>query len=393
MATVNPPKKHKYSVQPVKNKTGAELFVQKLTEFFTLNKKLIIIVTAAVLAAAMLITALIVGLNYYFIDTPYDGVRFKDHITVPDYMNRELSAAKVKEEFEAQKKALLKTQATYETLKSGLIEEGNNVTISTEGFIVNEDGTETKVSRGTLTDYEITDIGNHITEKGLSFSDEIQDALIGTSVVSVKRVTANISYPEDYSMSEFAGQTVKYYITVSKVTKTILPEYTDATVAKLDKRFSTVKEYEDYTYRQIKQDLLWTQLVNDTTATSYPESKLKIYMDEYDAYYNSYMEQNKVTFEKLLAELGSTAEEYEKQRRIFAENTVKEEMILYYIIKTEKVRVSAKEFDSVCETIAKNSGYQTVDMMLLDYGEELVERTVIWEKVKAMILENATEVE
>lgn len=393
MATVNPPKKHKYSVQPTKKQTGAELMAQKLGDFFILNKKLVLIITAAVLAAAILITALIVGLNYYFIDTPYDGIRFADYIMIPDYFSRELSTAKVEEEFEKQKTALLKTQATYETLKSGLIEEGNNVTISTEGFILNADGSETKVARGTLTDYEITDIGNHLTENGLSFSKEIQDALIGTSVVSVKKVTADVSYPEDYSLNEFKGQTVRYYITVSKVTKTILPEYTDAVIAKLDKRFTTVKDYEEYTYRQIKLDLLWADLVNDSIAIKYPESKLKIYMDEYDAYYNNYMEQNQITFEKLLSEMGSTAEEYQEERKIFAESTVKEEIILYFIIKTEKVRVSSEEFQKVCETIALNGGYQSVEMMLRDYGEDIVERTVLWEKVKSIILENATTVE
>ena len=393
MATVNPPKKHKYSIQPAKQQTRAEIITKKVTDFFTLNKKLILIITAAVLAAAILITALVVGLNYYFIDTPYDGIRFADYIMIPDYFSRELSASRVEEEFEKEKIALLKTQATYETLNSGLIEEGNNVTISTEGYIINDDGTESKAAKGTLTDYEITDIGNHITESGLSFSDEIQDALIGTSVISVKKVTAEIEYPEDYSITEFQGKTVKYYITVSKVTKTILPEYTDAVISKIDSRFANTKEYEDYTYRQIKFSLLWTDLVKDSIAIKYPENKLKIYMDEYDAYYNNYMEQNQITFEELLAEMGSTAEEYLSARKTYAENTVKEEIILYFIIKTEKVRLSSAEFQTVCESIAKTSGYQSVEMMLRDYGEEIVRRTVLWEKVKEMILESATIVE
>ena len=393
MATVNPPKKHKYSMQPTKQKSKTELFAQKAMDFLTLNKKMIIIITAAVLAAAMLITALIVGLNYYFIDTPYDGIRFADYIMIPDYFGMELSQAAVEKEFEKEKTALLKTQATYTTLNSGLIEEGHNVTISTEGYIVNSDGTENKVAKGTLTDYEITDIGNHITESGLPFSDEIQQALIGTSVVSVKKVTAEIEYPEDYSITEFQGQTIKYYITVSKVTKTIYPEYTDQVVSKLDSRFSSIAEYEEYTYRQIKLSLIWSDLVKNSIAIKYPESKLKLYMDEYDAYYNSYMEQNKITFEALLSQIGLTSEEYIAARQSYAENTIKEEIILYFIVKTEKVRVSSADFKKACEIIASDSGYSSVDMMINDYGEDIVERTVVWEKVKAMILESATMVE
>ena len=389
MATVNPPKKHKYAIQPAKQKPKSQIIMEKTRDFFTLHKKLILIVTAAVLAAAILIAALVAVLDYYLIDTPYDRIRLADHITVPEYFGMELSASEVEEEFEKTKTALLKTQATYETVKSGLIEEGYNVTVSTEGYIVNSDGTETKVARGTLTDYEITDLGNHITDNGMSFSKEIQEAIIGTSVVSVRKLKADIEYPED----EFKGQKVRYYITVSKVTKTILPDYTDLVISKLDSRFTTVEEYEEYTYNQVKQDLLWNKLVKESTAEKYPEDKMKIYRDEYDSYYNSYMSQNKTTFDKLLAELGMTAEDYEKEREDFAQNTVKEEMILYYIIKTEKVRMASADYKAACKTLADDSGYASVDDMVRDYGEDVVERTVLWDKVKQMMVESAVAAE
>ena len=139
MATVNPPKKHKYAIQPAKQKPKSQIIMEKIGDFFTLNKKLILIVTAAVLAAAILIAALVAVLDYYLIDTPYDRIRLADHVTVPEYFGMELSASEVEEAFEKEKTALLKTQATYETVKSGLIEEGYNVTISTEGYIVNSD--------------------------------------------------------------------------------------------------------------------------------------------------------------------------------------------------------------------------------------------------------------
>lgn len=393
MATVNPPKKHKYAIQPAKQKPKSQIIMEKVGDFFTLNKKLILIVTAAVLAAAILIAALVAVLDYYLIDTPYDRIRLADHVTVPGYFGMELSASEVEEAFEKEKTALLKTQATYETVKSGLIEEGYNVTISTEGYIVNSDGTESKVLRGTLTDYEVTDLGNHITNNGMSFSKEIQDAIIGTAVVSVRKLTAEIDYPEDYSLDEFKGQKVKYYITVSKVTKTILPEYTDLVISKLDSRFTTVEEYEEYTYNQVKQDLLWNKMVKDSTAAKYPEDKLKIYRDEYDSYYNTYMAQNKTTFDKLLAELGMSAEEYEKDREEFAQNTVKEEMILYYIIKTKKVRMASADYKAACKTLAEYSGYASVDDMVKDYGEDVVERTVLWDKVKQMMVESAVAVD
>ncbi len=393
MATVNPPKKHKYPVYAQKKETKAMALMHKIGDFFKLNKKMIIMVTSIVLAVAIVTSALIIGLNYYFVDTPYDGVRFADYIMVPEYFGMELSQKKVEENFETQKKELLKKLATYEDVKSGLIEEGHNVTISAEGFLVGADGSEVKVSKATINEYEITDIGNHVTESGAGFSKEIQDAIIGTNIESVKKITANIDYPDDYSIAELKGQNVKYYVTVKKVTKTIMPEYTDAVVKAADSRFTGIAQFEEYTYRQIKLNLLWNKLISNTIVIKYPEKKLKIYRNEFDDYYNAYMEQKKLTFEKLLTEMGITGEEYNSLRNEYAESTVKEEIVLYFIAKTEKIRVASSDYKTAYESIAFDNGYSSVDDMLKDYSEDVIERTVIWEKVKSVILEKAVSVE
>ena len=88
-----------------------------------------------------------------------------------------------------------------------------------------------------------------------------------------------------------------------------------------------------------------------------------------------------------------TAEDYEKEREDFAQNTVKEEMILYYIIKTEKVRMASADYKAACKTLADDSGYASVDDMVRDYGEDVVERTVLWDKVKQMMVESAVAAE
>jgi len=393
MATVNPPKKHKYPVYNQKKETKAMVFMHKIGDFFKLNKKMIIMVTSIVLAVAIVTSALIIGLNYYFVDTPYDGIRFADYIMIPEYFGMELSQKKVEESFEKEKNALLKKLAMYEPLKSGVIKEGHNVTISAEGFLVGADGSEVKVAKATISEYEITDIGNHVTETGAGFSKEIQDAIIGTNIESVKKVTANIEYPDDYAIAELKGQNVKYYVTIKKVTETIMPDYTDAVVKEADSRFTGIAQFEDYTYRQIKLNLLWNKIVSDSIVIKYPEKKLKIYRNEFDDYYNTYMEQKKLTFDKLLSEMGITGAEYESLRTNYAESTVKEEIILYFIVKTEKIRVASSDYKTAYEAIAFDNGYSSVDDMLKDYSEDVIERTVLWEKVKSVILEKAVSVE
>lgn len=391
MANVNPPKKHKYPVSGTNASSKKLTLATKAEVFFRTQKKLITIIGCAIVAAAILITALVMTLNFIIIDTPYNDVRFADHIMIPDYFNMTLSQAKIDEKFESEKKIMLRNKASYKTLTSGKIKEGHNVTISTEGFVLTSDGKEQQYLGATLKDYEITDIGSHVTDQGTSFSEELQEAIIGTSVNSTKKIIKEITYPDDYANTDIQGKTLKYYITVSKVTETIYPEYTDEIVS-IVTTFDTVAEYENYMLNEIKRTLLWNSIIEGCIIKEYPEDKINMYKQEYDDYYNQYMNDNKLTFNELLGELNTTAETYNKMRQTYAEGTVKEELVLYFIIKTENVRVSRAEDKYYAEYLADANGYKTVDELKTSLGE-LYERTIIWEKVKDMILNSATIVE
>lgn len=378
---MNPPKRDRYPQQQKKQKIDWSKY-----------KKPLIIIMAAVLAAAIITVALILSLKYYFIDTPYDGIRFSKFIRVPDYFGMTLTESDMKEAFEKEKKSLLRKYATFNELKEGKIEKGHNVTIDAKGYEIINGVRSEKPIDASLKDYEITDIGDHVTVNGANFLKEFQDALIGSDVKPSGVVNATIKYEGDHSVESMRGKEIIYDITVKKVTETVYPEYTDAFIfAKTG--YQNIAEYEEALNNEIRYNLLWNRLIAGTEVIKYPEKQMEKYTDEFDAYYNAYMSSNKITFEKLLDQLETDEAGYAQLRRNYAMGTVKEEMVLYFIIKTEKVRISKEEYRTGALALAEEHGYEKVDDLEKDLGKDVVERTVLWEKVKAMIYNSAVKSE
>ena len=386
--TMNPPKKHKYQVRPPKKEPA-------LIRFFTKYKKLLTILTAALLALAILVTGTVIFLKWLLVSTPYDFINLGKHISTPVYKGVELKQSEIDETFARELKSILREYATFSDVTEGVIEKEHNVKVDTKGYLIGENGERAKdpFSGSTLTDYEITDIGDHYTSSGSKFSSEIQDGLIGKSVKKDTKVTIAFTYADDHNNEQLRGKKVEFDVTVKGVTKTNYPEYTDEFV-KSKTGYETVKALEDYLREQIELDLLWTEVVENVEVKSYPKKKLNAALKQIDEYYNAYMAANNLSWEKLLSDvLGTTEEGYNSMRQQRAERTVKEEMILYYIVKEEKIRLSYKEYKAGAKALAEIEGYESVKELENAIGKEIVERSIKWDIVKQMVKDNANIVE
>lgn len=382
--TMNPPKKHKYQVRPPKQEPA-------LVRFFTKYKKLLIIITAAVLALAMLVTGAILFFRWLLVTTPYDFINLNKTITAPVYKGVEIKQTDIDESFERNKKSILREYATFTDITDGLIEEGYNVTVDTKGYLIGDDGKRASeaFSGSVLSDYEITDIGDHYTDSGSKFSEEIQKGIIGESAKKNTVIVVKFTYADDHTNESLRGKKVEFDVTIKGVTKTNYPEYTDAFV-KEKTGYETIAALEEYLRHEIELDLLWTEVVNSVEVNKYPKKKLNENLEQIDAYYNAYMEANNMTFEKLLSDvLNTTEEEYNAMRTERANLVVKEEMILYYIVKQEKVRLSGKQYKAGAAELAETEGYDSIKELEEGVGREIVERSIKWDIVKEIVLENA----
>ncbi len=364
------------------------------------NKGLIIKCAVAVVLLAGIAVGTVLGLDWYYVDTPYDGIRLPKYITVAKYFGAELSETEVKEALDDEIQAILDEYTIKTTVKKGTIAKGQNVTVTLDCYDYTNGVKGDKIDDISVTGYEITNIGEHEDDEGNKYFPELQDKLIGVAFDFENEdfsntVTLKHTYPDDYNIDDLKGKTVMHYVYITKVTDSNVPEYNDELFASHSDElgYKTVKEFEDYMINQIELNLLWNNIVKQSTVIKYPEKKTQPLKDEFDAYYNQYMSSNQLTFEQLLTQLGTTESGYLEAKNSYAEGTVKEEMILYEIIQAEKIRLSKSEYNERVAKLASDSGYANVTAFVEDYGKEVAYRSCIWEKVKEMILERAVRVD
>ena len=351
--------------------------------------------------------------DYALVDTPYDGVRLPKHIQVAKYMGATLSESKVLEEYEKSKNELLSQKfTTKKDVVSGKVAEGQNVTVTMVAYDYTNNMLGNKIDSIALNSHEIASIKKYdidnLPEGEEILFPELQNQIIGTTFNFTSQYINNMApdliytYPSDYNVAAAQGKQVLHRIYIEKVTENEVAQWNDELFAQntavIDEFLGvsigakTVKEFEDYMMEQIRLNLLWNSIVDESKVLEYPEKKVKHYSDEFDDYYNALMEQNNWQFSELLKQLETDESGYMNTRQTYAEGIVKEEMILYEIIQAEKIRISRAEYKAGLEKMAKEAGV-TADELEESYGKPLTERTIIWEKVKKHLLDNSVSVE
>lgn len=368
-----------------------------------INKKaLIISIISGVLAIIIGISAFLV-IDYIHVDTPYDSlIKLPKYIEVSTYKKRELSKSEVQSEFDDSKAALI-AKFTEKNAVTGdiLIAEKMNVTVKIEAYFEGE-----KKKNASYDSYEIADIGNHEAAKDKEFFEALEAHILGKRYVSDSNGYNNkvpdliYTYPDDASETEVKGKTVTHKIQILSVTETIEPEYNDEFFVMnkdaineylgLTMDFKTVEAFETYMREQVQLNVLWNSIVDSSKVKKYPKKYIKKYEEEFDSYYEAYMEANDLTKAQLLSYLGTDEDGYNEKRTEYAEGIVKEELILYEIVKANKIRLSSDEYKKRATALAKDGGYgETYEDFEDAVGKSVAERTALWEKVKEWLLENA----
>ena len=381
------------------------------------NKPLIIkIAVASALLVALLATLLIV--LFCCKDTsPYADVDLSKHVKLAKYLGRDLSEKEVQEAFAEDKEALIKAYTKYsDPITSGTITAGHNVTISISAYKYDETkpgNVGDAIKDISVTDYIVENI-QQIEDKSEGEGDDseddedeeiyfpaMQNMLLGTKFDFTlgsgytNMRTLDYTYAEDYTITSLKGVRVIHFVYITKVTTSIVPELNDQFFIdnKDDLGYESYNDYETYMIKQIRLNLLWNKIVEETEIKKYPSDYVKKYLATYDADIQAYMSQNNITsMSSLYTYLGMTESEFNAERQEFAEGTVKEEMILYYIIEKEEIELTDKQYNDILATIAEDAGYTSASAYTEAFGEELTERTVVWEYVKQLILDKSVAV-
>jgi len=257
------------------------------------------------------------------------------------------------------------------------VEDGDIVDIDYVGTL---DGEE--FDGGSAEDYKLT-IGSG------TFIDGFEDGLIGQEVGTT--VDLDLTFPEDYSSEELAGQDVVFTVTINGIMDETMIDYDDLTDEYVEENFGTYgmttvddliadvkdtlessNESEEQT--EIQENVL-DQLMAGSTIT-YPENlqeERQQSVDEYLDEIKDAAEGYDMTYEEYVIAYSGypDVESFEEYIQTNSEESLDEEMILEAIVADQDISITRSEFESFVVTFVAYYGFEDAEEFYDYYGGEL----------------------
>lgn len=310
-------------------------------------------------------------------------------IELPDYKNIVIPMSEVEftdAEIDENIENYLESNKVLSDDESLTVADGDEVNIDYVGTM---DGVA--FDGGTAEAYDIV-IGSD------SFIDGFEDQLIGATVGS--NFDINVTFPEDYSTAELAGQDTVFNITLNGIyTKA---EFNDEFVAEnLGEYASTVEEYRQYlkdsNLETNVHDYIENYLTENANVTKYNKKYLKNlkattkYSDQENyeymiEMYEAYMGYN--PYEKFEDYTGMTEDEYEKSVAENALTQYKENLLYQSILEMEGVSVTVDDYKALL--VADGYDESEYESRVETYGEPYLLSLAMKEKAIDLVKGMAT---
>ena len=208
-----------------------------------------------------------------------------------------------------------------------------------------------------------------------SMIDGFEEGIVGMQLEETK--TIDVTFPEDYDTEDLAGKAAKFEITLNTI-------YAESLFDDARKELEAAREEE---IEAVKNQYAWTAVVNNANFVKYPESAVKKLADDLYAYYEMAYYQY-IQYGLTLENLGIT-EEYCTET---AQSTIKQELVLYSIVKANGYTVTDEEYNAKVTALAAEYGITEAEYTST-YSRQSTETKVYYEKVMADVLATATFVE
>ena len=313
-----------------------------------------------------------------------------DYVTLGAYKGLEVTVDPVAEVTEEEIDTTIEGSVTsndlYEEVTEGTVADGDLVNIDYEGKLDGEafDG-------GTAQGQDLL-IGSG------SFIDGFEEGLIGVEVGET--VDLELTFPENYQSEELAGQDTVFTVTVNSIK--VIPEMDDELANTLSGgEYTTMDAYREYIRETLQEDHaqtqetdilvdLMTQLYNTCTIEEYPQELVDYSMASMKNSYSEMAAMYGMELDDLLSSFyGITEEEFDQQMEEYIKQSLQQEMILKAIAEEEDMTISDEEYTQGCENYRQAQGYDTVEDLVADYGEEVIRTSLLIDKAMDFVRENA----
>ena len=229
------------------------------------------------------------------------------------------------------------------------------------------------------------------------FIPGFEEQLIGKAIGSESDI--QVTFPEEYQAEELAGKEAIFHVTIHEIQVKELPELDDEFVKDISE-FDTLDEMKADIRANLEKDAAEREKRENQTSVV-EKVVVDAEVDIPEVMVNAQIEQERQEFEQQLSSqglnleqyytfTGTTEEELNKQIQPNAEKSVKADLVLNAISKTEAIEASEEEIQAKLEEIAARYN-QTADQFkkLLGGNSDMLRVDVIREKTINAIMEKA----
>ena len=143
------------------------------------------------------------------------------------------------------------------------------------------------------------------------------------------------------------------------------------------------------------------QMTGDDGEALYPEEEITRVTDEFVKEYQNYADQYGMEYSDFIKQqTGMSEDEFNEQIKDYAKSVVLQEMVLYYLVDQENIKITKDEYNGYIEDQLKSMGLDA-DTFESAYGksyeeymgEDTIRRYIYMDKVSTMMLDNAVQVD
>lgn len=280
-------------------------------------------------------------------------------------------------------------QAEVQTLtdKDSVLEKGDTANID---FVGKKDGEP--FAGGSAEGYDLV-IGSG------SFIPGFEEQMEGMKIEEVRNVALN--FPEDYYVSDLAGQPVVFEVTLHSIKRKILPELNDEFVKDVS-NFETVDAYKEDIKKMLTEEKAAeiknrykadvAVKVTEQTDVVAPESQIKAEAENFMNDIRFQMNQQGINLEDYVKLTNGNMEDIEKECNARAENLVKQQIVFEAIAEAEGLEISDEELEAEYNKMADmyKQPVETIkEVFSMRRQVGLIKRNLLLEKVSDFLLENA----
>ena len=217
----------------------------------------------------------------------------------------------------------------------------------------------------------------------------------------------NLVFPTDFHNATYAGKKVVFTVTLNKIMKKVETKYTDEFVKENfydDYKLSTVKEMNEYiktalvtekkeAAKNYKTTTVLETIVKESEFKELPQQWINLYYAEEFSYYETVAKSYGIELEDYLGYYYLTLDQFKKDCIEYAVQAVKEDIVLYAIIESEKMEITDEYYAEQVNKIFE--GYKAYYKDLNEFvedngGKEEVARKLLLIKARDFAVDNAT---